>query len=295
MANEIQVKQNVGDQVIARVNNLCEAGFTMPANYSYVNAIKMSMLKLQDLKDKNGKPALAVCTPASVSTALFQMVTKGLNAALNQCYLLVRGDQLCLQESYFGKVLMVKRIYPDWQPNPVVIREDDVFEYGIDAKTGKRYIIKHEQKLENMDKGFVGGYMYLPTGDVYIMTKKQILQAWAKSSSREQATHKQFDEKMVGKTLVNSGCNMIINSTPEYQISLDDETNMIENKLPEHDTVDEQAYTEVQVYEEQTPVEVKVEQEPIALAKPELKKVKKQVASPEPAPSDEFPFSDDEF
>jgi recombination protein RecT len=250
MANEVQVKQNVGDQVIARVNSLCEAGFTMPKDYSYVNAIKMSMLKMQDLKDKNGKPALAICSPASVSTALFQMVTKGLNAALNQGYLIVRGDQLCFQESYFGKVLMVKRIYPHWEPNPVVIREDDVFEYGIDAKTGKKFVIKHEQKLENMDKGFVGGYMYLPTGDLYIMTKKQIMQAWSKSSSREQATHKAFDEKMVGKTLVNSGCNMIINSTPEYQMGMDEETNMVENKLPDYDAPEEQDFVEAEVVEE---------------------------------------------
>lgn len=255
MANEVQVKSNVGDQVIARVNSLCEAGFTMPKDYSYVNAIKMSMLKLQDLKDKNGKSALAVCTPASVSTALFQMVTKGLNAALNQAYLIVRGDQLCLQESYFGKVLMVKRIYPHWEPNPVVIREDDVFEYGIDAKTGKKFVIKHEQKLENMDKGFVGGYMYLPTGDLYIMTKKQIMQAWSKSSSREQATHKAFDEKMVGKTLVNSGCNMIINSTPEYQMGMDEETNMVENKLPDYDSPEDQDFQEAEVVEEPKAVE----------------------------------------
>lgn len=219
MANEIQVKKNVGDQVIARVNNLCEAGFSMPADFSYVNAIKMTMLKLQELKDKNGRSALDVCTSASVSTALFQMVTKGLNAALNQGYLIVRGDQLCFQESYFGKVLMVKRIYPDWHPQPVVIREGDVFEHGIDITTGKKFIIKHEQKFENLDKDFVGGYIYLPTGEVHIMTKKQILAAWAKSSSREQATHKAFSEKMVGKTLVNSGCNMIINTTPNYNVA----------------------------------------------------------------------------
>ena len=128
---------------------------------------------------------------------------------------------------------MVKRIYPDWNPNPVVIRQGDVFEYAFDAKTGYKYVVKHEQKLENMDNDFVGGYMYLPTGELYIMTKKQILTAWSKSSSREQATHKQFSEKMVGKTLVNSGCNMIINSTPECQIGMDEETNMVENKLPE--------------------------------------------------------------
>lgn len=243
MAHEMQVKNNVGDQVIARINSLCEVGFTMPKDYQFVNAIKMSMLKLQDLKDKNGRPALQVCTPASVSTALFQMATKGLNAALGQAYLLVRGDQLCLQESYFGKVLMVKRIYPHWNPNPVVIREGDVFEYSIDPATGKKFVVKHEQKLENMDKDFVGGYLYLPTGDLYIMTKKQILTAWSKSSSREQATHKAFSEKMVGKTLVNSGCNMIINSTPEYQMGMDDETNMIENKLPDYEDADDQSYT----------------------------------------------------
>lgn len=225
MANEIQVKKNVGDQVIERVNSLCDAGFTMPADFSYVNAIKMSMLKLQELKDKNGRSALEVCTPASISTALFQMVTKGLNAALNQGYLIVRGDQLCFQESYFGKVLMVKRIYPDWHPQPVVIREGDVFEHGIDVTTGKKFIIKHEQKFENLDKDFIGGYIYLPTGDVHVMTKKQIMAAWAKSSSREQATHKAFSEKMVGKTLVNSGCNMIINTTPSYNVTVEEPLN----------------------------------------------------------------------
>lgn len=233
--NKLQVKTNVGDAVIARVNSLCEAGFNMPRDYQFVNAIKMTMLKLQDLKDKNGRPALQVCSQNSISSALFQMATKGLNAALSQCYMLVRGDQLCIQESYFGKVLMVKRIYPDWNPNPVVIREDDVFEYAIDPKTGKKYIVKHEQKLENIDKGFVGGYMYLPTGDLFMLTKKQILTNWSKSSSREQAVHKAFDEKMVQKTLVHSGCNMIINSTPEYQIAMDEETNMVENKLPDNE------------------------------------------------------------
>lgn len=249
MANEVQVKQNVGDQVIARVNSLCEAGFNMPKDYNFVNAIKMSVLKLQDLKDKNGKSALEVCTPASIQTALFRMCCKGLNAALNQVYFIVRGNVLCDQDSYFGKVLMVKRIYPDWNPVPVVIREGDVFEYGIDPNTGKRYVVKHEQKLENMDKDFIGGYMYLPTGELFMMTKKQIVTAWSKSSSREQTTHKQFDEKMVQKTLVNSGCNMIINSTPEYQMGLDEDTVEIESKLP--DTEKNEEFIEVEEVNEE--------------------------------------------
>lgn len=232
MANEVQIKQNVGDMVIARVNSLCEAGFNMPKDYSYVNAIKMSMLKLQDVKDKNGKSCLEVCTPVSIQTALFRMVTRGLNIAYNQAYALIRGNTLCIDDSYFGKVLMVKRIYPDWNPMPVVIREGDEFELGIDPKTGAKFVKTHNTKLENTDNDFVGGYMYLPTGELFVMTKKQILTAWSKSPSREQTTHKLFSEKMVSKTLVNSGCNMIINSTPEYQMGLDDETAELEGKLP---------------------------------------------------------------
>ena len=239
MSEQLGIRQNVGDQIIARVNALSDAGFNMPKDYNFVNAIKMSVLKIQELKDKNGKPALEVCSQTSIQTALFQMACKGLNAATNQCYFIVRGNQLCLNESYFGKVLMVKRHYPEWNPVPVVIREGDVFEYAYDKDTGKKHIVKHEQKLENMDKGFIGGYMYLPDGDLFIMTKRQILTAWSKSPSREQSVHKQFDEKMVQKTLVNSGCNMVINSTPEYQMGMDEETDIIENRLPTYDKYDE--------------------------------------------------------
>lgn len=293
MANEVQVKKNVGEVVIARVNSLCEAGFTMPKDYNYVNAVKMSVLKIQELKDKNGNSALDVCTPASIQTALFRMCCKGLNAALNQVYFIVRGNVLCDQDSYFGKVLMVKRIYPNWTPNPVVIREDDVFEYSIDPATGRKYVVKHEQKLENMDKDFVGGYLYLPTGDLYIMTKKQILTAWSKSSSREQATHRAFSEKMVGKTLVNSGCNMIINSTPEYQMGMDEETNMIENKLPDYEDAEDQTYTskttDFEEVEEQEVEEVKVV-EPVKVE--EAVEEKTPVAETPKAiePDDDFEF-----
>ena len=190
------VKTNVGDSVIARVNSLCEVGFTCPKDYNYINAIKASMLVLQELKDKNGKPALEVATQASIATALFEMSVRGLDASKKTCYFIMRGDKLCLHESYFGKVLQVKRIYPNFDPHPVVIREGDEFIYEIDPKSGCKRLVKHTQCLENLDKGFVGAYMYLPTADggqdLYIMSKRMILTAWSKSSSKEQTTAKQF-------------------------------------------------------------------------------------------------------
>jgi len=220
----IVLKENVGDEVIERMNKLCDAGFIMPSDFNYVNAVKMTMLKLQEITDKNGKSVNEVCTPLSISTALFDMCCKGLNAALSQCYLIIRGDKLCIEDSYFGKILRVKRIFPEWEPFPHVIREGETIEYGIDPDTGRTYLIKHIPDAKNIDGDFTGGYIYLPTksekGNLYIMSKKQILTAWAKSSTKEHATHKAFDEKMISKTLINSGCNMIINSTPEFHAGM---------------------------------------------------------------------------
>lgn len=247
---EVALRQNVGDQVITRVNSLCEVGFKMPADYQYVNAIKASMLVLQELKDKNGKPALEVCTQASIASALFEMAVKGLDASRKTCYFIVRGDKLCMNESYFGKALQVKRIYPNFDPRPVVIHEGDEFVYEIDPKNGCKKLVKHTQSIENLDKDFIGAYMYIPTADggqdLYIMSKKQILTAWSKSSSREQTTHKQFSEKMVGKTLVNSGCNMIINSTPDLAYASNGNDDNEENTDVKSQNAIEAEYEEIQ-------------------------------------------------
>ena len=269
MAQNNQLKTNVGDQVIARVENLTKAGFTTPSDYNFVNAIKASMLVLQELKDKNGKPALEVCTQASVASALFSMAVRGLDVSKRTAYFIVRGTQLCLHESYFGKVLQVKRIYPDFDPHPVVIHEGDEFVYEIDPSTGCKKLVKHVQKLENIDKDFVGAYMYLPTAnggqDLYIMSKKMIMQAWAKSSSREKTVHREFQEKMVIKSLVNSGCNMIINSTPDLAFASNEDENgeeYNEKQIADHSVTD---------FEEAEVVEDAPAPQPANEPKPEVK------------------------
>ena len=217
MAEAKKTTSNVGTLVLNRVDEMCKVGFTMPKDYNYVNAVKATMLKLQEVKDKNGQPALEVCTPSSIQSALFAMVVKGLDVSKNQAYLVCYGQQLQLQESYFGKVLQVKRIFPDWEPRPNIVHADDTFKYAVNPETGRRELVEHTQSLENLDKPIVGGYIYLPCADggkdLYCMTYKQIVAAWNKSRSGG-ATAKQFPEKMAMKTLVNSGCTMVINSTP---------------------------------------------------------------------------------
>lgn len=219
MTDNKLAKKDVGTQVLERVNQLCEAGFTLPRGYSAVNAVKASMLVLQETVDKNKRPALEVCTPVSIQKSLFKMVTYGMDVSLNQGYFLVRGDKLCFQPSYFGHILQVKRLFPDWSPVAHTVREGDEFEYTINPENGKMKLVKHTQKLENLDKDFIGAYMYLPCADgeseLYVMTRKQIMKAWSKSSSQTLQTHKDFDEKMALKTIINSGCTKVINATPD--------------------------------------------------------------------------------
>lgn len=265
----VAVKSNdFGSQVIQRVDDLCKVGFTLPKDYNHVNAIKASVLVLSELKDRNGRPFNEVCTPQSIQKALFSMATKGLDVSRNQAYYIVRGNQLCLHESYFGKVARVKRVYPDFDPTPRVVYQGDVFEYTTDVKTGRMQLVKHEQKLENLDKDFVGAYMYLPCPDggqkLYIMTKKAILQAWMKSSNKSMTVQHEFREKMIGKTIINSGCTMIINATPELF-----ENNIQVNENGNDDDIVEEVQAET--LSESEPIEINPDEIPEAEIKSEAK------------------------
>ncbi|NCX33612.1 MAG: recombinase RecT, partial [Actinobacteria bacterium] len=71
--------------------------------------------------------------------------------------------------------------------NDGIIYEGDVFEYGIDTKTGRKYIIKHEQKFENISEEKIKGAYAIVlfadgTTDVDIMTIAQIRKSWEQGS-----------------------------------------------------------------------------------------------------------------
>lgn len=227
MTDNKLIKKDVGTQVLERVNQLCEAGFVLPHDYSAVNAVKASMLILQETVDKNKKPALEVCTPVSIQKSLFTMVTQGLDVSRGQGWFIVRGDKMTFMPSYFGNILQVRRLYQNWSPVAHTVREGDEFEYSINPENGKMKLVKHTQKLENLDKDFIGAYMYLPCADgepeLYVMTRKQILAAWSKSSNQSLSVHKQFDEKMALRTIINSGCKKVINSTPNPEVAQNDD------------------------------------------------------------------------
>lgn len=216
-------KTDIGTMVISRVGDLASAGFTMPADYNHVNAIKASFLMLTEMRDRDGKSPLETCTKESIQTALFDMATKGLDVSKKQGYFIKRGNKLCLDEGYFGDILQVRRVYPNFDPEPRVIYQGDEFVYDTDPATGRKRLVKHEQKLENTDNDFVGAYMYIPCADggqkLYTMTRKEIYEAWNQSGDKNHTTHKRFPAKMIGKTIIKSACSTIINATPSLQVA----------------------------------------------------------------------------
>ncbi len=217
----------IGDKAMKQISELVESGFTMPSDYNYVNAIKSALMHLEGVKDRNGNAALKVCSPSSIAKALFKMACAGLDMSLSQCYPIVYGTELTIFPSYFGNILQAQRLYPNWSPVVRIIRDGDEVEFDIDAKSGRRILVKHKQIFENIDNDAKGAYMYIPVAgggdDLFVMSIKEIKSAWAQSSNKTLTTHQKFPTKMIEKTVINSGTRQIINGTPSKHNALMDE------------------------------------------------------------------------
>lgn len=249
MDNNTQIakKEDYGTLVINHVGSLVDTGLTMPKDYNYINAVKASMLVLNDMTDRDGNKILPQCTKGSVMTSLFKMVTKGLDVSKGHGAFIKRGNKLCFQEEYFGRAVQIKRLFPNFELTPRVIHEGDKFVFETDATTGRRVLVEHTQTLESIDKPFIGAYVYIPCvdggRDLYIMTKQQILTAWSHSTDKYQRVHKEFPEKMVMKTIVNSASSFIINSNPELSAAVIHQ--------PEGSEGNDAEYEDAETYEEE--------------------------------------------
>jgi len=105
------VEKNISDAVFNRVNSLTEAGrLNLPADYSIGNAMSSAWLRIIRTKDRNGRPALEVCTRESVTNTLLEMAILGLSMAKDQCYPIVYGTELTCFVSVHGKMAAISRL-----------------------------------------------------------------------------------------------------------------------------------------------------------------------------------------
>src|ERR1700710_1392956 len=102
-------EENTVNNVLAKVNDFTTHGnLQLPNGYSAENALRSAWLIIQQTQDLSKRPALEVCTKESIANALFEMVLKGLSPAKKQCYFIVYGTKLQMQQSYFGTIAISK-------------------------------------------------------------------------------------------------------------------------------------------------------------------------------------------
>lgn len=219
----IQKFENISEQVLSRIERFQKDGsMILPKNYSVENHMKSAWLALQEVEDKEHHKALQICTKESIANSLLDMVLQGLSVSKKQGYFIMYGNKLIFQRSYFGTIALAKRA-GGMVSEPVanVIYDGDDFQYEIDPKTAKVAIVKHSQKLENIDNSKIkGAYALVTLADgttqVTIMSMQQIRAAWGQGATKGNSpAHKNFAEEMAKKTVIGRACKAIINSSDD--------------------------------------------------------------------------------
>lgn len=263
---------NISDQVLAKIEQFQQdGGLRLPANYSVENHMKSAWLVLQATTDRNGKRALDVCTKGSIANALFDMVLQGLSVSKKQGYFIMYGNKLEFQRSYFGTVALAKRTGGiKTEPVANVIYEGDEFIYTIDPKTARISIVKHEQKIENIDNNKIkGAYALITLADgstqVTIMSMAQIRAAWGQGATKGNSpAHKNFAEEMAKKTVIGRACKTIINSSDDawlYEGKADASETDIASRQRESAIVGEKQVITEAYYEDVTAAPQQTEEE----------------------------------
>lgn len=228
------IQRDITDSVNNKIAELQSEGLALPPNYSHSNALKSAFFKLQEVKDKSGRPALEVCTKESIANALLDMVVQGLSPAKTQCYFVVYGTQLQMLRSYFGTQAVLKRLNGVNDIWANVIYKDDVFEYENDR--GREKLLSHKTAFENRDKDIVGAYAVIQTADgeeiMTAMTRKEIETSWGQSKTG-QSVHEKFPGEMAKRTVINRAAKAFINTSDDSDLLIEAINNTTENEYEE--------------------------------------------------------------
>ena len=276
-AKELQAKQQeISDSVLERVNAMQQAGeLVLPEGYNAGNAVRFAWLAMQEIKDRNGKPALEVCTKTSIANCLLQMIIQGQSIGKKQCYFIVTANQLTYFEDYRGKLMRAKRDTDIKDVNAQVIYEGDEFVYTID-ELGQYQLVKHETKLENMNIAKIkAAYAVVIRKDgtryIEIMNMDMIRASWQQGAAKGNSmAHTKFTDQMCKKTVISRACKVALGSS----------TDEMEEKDPAHlerELAQKAGAPADEEFEEL--------QEAAVVVDTETGEVKQQPAAPAPAPA----------
>jgi recombination protein RecT len=234
--------------VLIKVNKFIEnKELKLPEDYSPENAIKSACLIINELKNKDGVSAFDCCTTESITNALYNMVFSGLTPVKKQCRFSIKENKLEFYRTYFGSLTLAKRFTALKDAVGTVVYTDDLFEYMIDVN-GRKKVIKHLQKIENIDINKIKAiYATLTFKDdtepyIEIMTMQQIRTSWMLENNTLRDEHKKFPDQMGIRTVIERALKLFLNSSDDA--GLYEETNIQET---EHIDVPEENNNKVNI------------------------------------------------
>lgn len=236
MSNKLAlIKKDVIDVVGKRAKEAVLAGeLDIPKDYSISNALRSAWLVMENLLDKNKRPALEVCTRNSIIHALQQMLVQGLDPGKSQVYFIVFGKEIIALRSYFGSMALAKRGNPriaDFAAQ--VVYEGDELEYDI--INGRYSVTKHIQKFGNIDKSKIVAAYANSIGragevvDSELMTLEEIKESWKMSKTKPVtesgdisagSAHGKFTGEFAKRTVINRLCKRTINTSTDEALLL---------------------------------------------------------------------------
>ena len=202
-----------------------EGRLQVPPNYSVSNALNAAFLAISDTKDRNGKPAMEVCTKASIAKALLRTVVLGLTPTKDQIYYVVHANVLTSMVSYMGKAAVAKRLKGvSGEPRAQAIFKGDSVTYDI-AGAYKVNLV-HTSEFGNIDtNNVIGAYAtinYNGQDISEVMTLEQCQKAWQMGAAKGVSpAHKGFPDEMCKKSVISRLCKMIVNTSDDSDILTD--------------------------------------------------------------------------
>ena len=260
--NVAVIERQITDQVLEKINSFqANNELLLPKDYSPENALKSAFLILTDLKNKDNKPALEVCSKTSIANSLLKMVVEGLSPMKKQCYFIPYGTELQCSRSYQGSMALAKRVGGVKDVIANVIYEKDTFEFSLDLETGRKKIDKHTLSLQNIDNDkIVGAYAVVlyndGSKDLEVMTIKEIRTAWNQGQMKgNSGAHNNFTQEMCKKTVIGRACKTPINSSNDGSLYEDSENKPLEIETQnESKTVDFSSVPEATIIVEEKPI-----------------------------------------
>lgn len=254
---EVAVRErNISDAVLAKINAFQQAGqIKLPSDYSPENALKAAYLLLLETKNRDGALALQHCTKESVANALLKMVVWGLSPLKKQCDFIMYGNTLDCTPEYTGNIVLAKRYGKLKDINAIAIFKDDIFEFKVDTKTGRKMVTKHEQTLASIgSKELQGAYAVFELTDgtinTEIMNISQIKDAWNQGSMKGNSpAHKNFPDQMACKTVINRASKLLIRGSDDAVLYGSETDEKIDTKY-------EDAQFEVMENGNKTPIDI---------------------------------------